>query len=335
MGTYLQQALDAVVDPGTGNIVCRGVLNNDPAAAGCSPLNLFGANNASTAGIDYAFRTLEEYSTLKQYVLSANIHGNLSDRASAPARLQAAFGLEARRDTADVTHDLANQPWYTSYFLSYGLDYAGKISVLEGYGEVNVPVLKDLPLAKSLELDGAIPRNQEQEQRPTVGASTYGESISHNIPSWKLSGIWDLNDWFRVRATRSRDVRAAGFRELYESYAVTAGGPFGTITNPVNNQSQIVTALTGGNIDLSPEKADTTTAGFVISPKSGAVERLPVLRGLVPDRAEGSDHGPAVWPGRAEHREPVLRRGSRRSAIASRSVRRAISARSPPSTTRR
>ncbi|MGH8325424.1 MAG: TonB-dependent receptor domain-containing protein, partial [Steroidobacteraceae bacterium] len=62
--------------------------------------------------------------------------------------------------------------------------------------------------------------------------------------------------------------------ELYESYAVSAGGPFGTITNPVNQQSEVVTALTGGSINLSPEKADTTTIGLVFSPKSGPLDGL-------------------------------------------------------------
>jgi iron complex outermembrane receptor protein len=32
--------------------------------------------------------------------------------------------------------------------------------------------------------------------------------------------------------------------------------------------------VTGGNIDLKPEKANTTTIGFVIAPKSGPLERL-------------------------------------------------------------
>src|SRR6185312_6214188 len=138
------------------------------------------------------------------------------------------------------------------YFLSYGLDYAGKISVVEGYGEINVPVLKDLPLAKYLELDGAFRETNNKNTNETGAAATDGESVTHNINSWKLSSIWDLTDWFRLRGTRSRDVRAAGFRELYESYAVSAGGPFGTITNPQNNQSEVITALTGGNINLAP-----------------------------------------------------------------------------------
>src|SRR5207248_1301250 len=83
-----------------------------------------------------------------------------------------------------------------------------------------------------------------------ASAATNGESVTHSIRSWNLNINWDLTDWFRLRATRSRDVRAAGFRELYESYAVTAGGPFGTVTNPQNNQSEVMTALTGGNINL-------------------------------------------------------------------------------------
>src|SRR5262249_20390828 len=147
------------------------------------------------------------------------------------------------------------------YFLSYGLDYAGKISVLEGYGEVNVPVLKDLPFAKYLEFDGAIRETNNKNKDETSGSATNGLEVTHNIPSWKLSSIWDVTDWFRFRGTRSRDVRAAGFRELYESYAVSAGGPFGTIVNPVTQQNQIITALTGGNVHLEPERADTTTFG--------------------------------------------------------------------------
>ncbi len=276
VGTYLQFALDAVKDPGSGNIVCRATLPGpafNAAAAGCVPLNLFGSNNASPAALAYAFRTLREFSTLKQDVVSANIGGDLFGGFGAGA-VKGSFGLEARRDTADVTHDLAHQPWYNNYFLSYGLDYAGRISVLEGYGEVNVPVIKDAPFAKYLEFDGAIRETNNKNLNETAASATDGVSVTHNIPSWKLSTIWDLTDWFRVRGTRSRDVRAAGFRELYESYAVSAGGPFGTITNPVNQQSQIVTALTGGNINLEPERADTTTVGFVVAPKSGPLERF-------------------------------------------------------------
>ena len=276
VGSFLQFALNAVKDPATGQIVCAATLPGpgfNPEAAGCSPLNLFGSNNASRAGLDYAFRTLVEYSTLDETVISGNIHGDLFSGFGA-GPIKASFGAEARRNTANVTHDLAQQPYYDDYFLSYGLDYAGKIAVVEGYGEVNVPVLKDLTLAKYLEFDAAVRETNNKNTDETAGSANDGQSVTHNIPSWKFSGIWDLTDWFRVRGTRSRDVRAPFFRELYESYAVTAGGPFGTIMNPANGQSYVITALTGGNINLQPEKADTTTVGFVFSPKSGPLERF-------------------------------------------------------------
>lgn len=262
VGTFLQNALDVVTDPTTGQPVCAS------GAPGCVPLDLFGSNNANPAALAYAFRTLYEFSTLKQYVLSGNVHGDLFGGFGAGS-VKIAMGLEARRDTADVTHDLQDQPWYDEYFLSYGLDYAGKIDVVEGYTELDVPVLKDLPFAKYLDFDGAIRETSNTNTNQTYGAATDGESVTHRIPSWKLSGIWDMTDWLRFRGTRSRDVRAPFFRELYESYAVTAGGPFGTVVNPVNQQSEVVTALTGGNINLEPETADTETAGIVLAPKSG------------------------------------------------------------------
>ncbi|MGH8219280.1 MAG: TonB-dependent receptor domain-containing protein, partial [Steroidobacteraceae bacterium] len=267
VGPFLQQALDVVTDPTTSKPVCAS------GAPGCVPLNLFGSSNADPAALAYAFRTLYEFSTLKQYVLSGNVRGDLFGGFGAgPVKI--ALGLEARRDTADVTHDLQDQPWYDEYFLSYGLDYAGKIDVVEGYTELDVPVLKDLPFAKYLDFDGAIRETSNTNTNQTFGAATDGESVTHRIPSWKLSGIWDMTDWLRFRGTRSRDVRAPFFRELYESYAVTAGGAFGSITNPFSNQSQPITALTGGNINLEPETADTETAGIVLAPKSGPLEGL-------------------------------------------------------------
>ncbi|WP_305095581.1 TonB-dependent receptor domain-containing protein [Croceibacterium aestuarii] len=51
----IHAALDAVVDPATGNIVCNVSLYADGAAAfpGCVPLNPFGRGNASSEAVDY------------------------------------------------------------------------------------------------------------------------------------------------------------------------------------------------------------------------------------------------------------------------------------------
>ncbi len=283
---FMNFALDAVHQtPGdpSSPIVCRandsayGAPN--PLAAGCVPLNLFGTSNANPAAIAYAFRTLQEYSTYLQVVASANIHGNLTEGWGAgPVKLAA--GLEARHEHGNVTHDLPDQPFYDQYVLSYGLDYAGSIDVFEGYAELNVPLLKDVPLVHYAELDGAFRetqnRNVDLTQPSSLGGNgaPYGASNSRIFNTWKISGIWDITDWLRLRGTRSRDVRAAQFRELFESYAVGAG-PFGSVMNPwSNNITQQTTITSGGNVNLKPERADALTTGVVLSPKSGPLEGL-------------------------------------------------------------
>jgi outer membrane receptor protein involved in Fe transport len=237
------------------------------ATAGtCAPLNLFGIGNASQAAVDYAFRTLEEFSTYKQDVAALNLRGDLF-RGWGAGPVKLATGVEYRREHGDVTHNLANQPWYNDYTLSYGLDYAGTIQVLEGYGELNVPVFQDSAVGKYLALDAAI-RGTSNKNTETVGPQS-GASKTREFITWKVSGVWDVTDWLRLRVTRSRDVRAAQFRELYQSYNVTAGGPFGSVNNPWNSGiSDPVVATTGGDVNLKPEVANTITAGIVLSPIS-------------------------------------------------------------------
>ena len=284
VGPFVNYALDAV-DDGAGHIVCGvnvpGRINPNTgapytaanvaqAAQGgtCAPLNLFGVGHTSQASIDYAFKTLEEFSTYSQFVVSGNIHGDLYQGWGAGA-VKLAAGAEFRREHGDVTHNLAAQPWYTAYTLSYGLDYAGTIETVEGYAELNVPLLMDQPFAKYMEIDGAIRETHNKNTNETAG-TLFGTSASRNFPTWKVSGIWDVTDWLRLRGTRSRDVRAAGFRELYQSYAVTAGGPFGTVNpNPWTGLPDPANINTGGDVNLNPEKADTWTAGVVLSPKMG------------------------------------------------------------------
>jgi len=286
VGNLLGYALDAVQTP--GGIVCGvtipGRINprtglpysaTDVALANasgtCVPLNLFGIGNADPAAIEYAFRTLEEFSTYKQDVAAVNFRGDLYEGVGAgPVKL--ATGVEWRREHGNVTHDLANQPWYTSYTLSYGLDYGGTIKVLEGYAELNVPVFEDSMIGKYFELDGAI-RGTRNKSTGTAGENA-GLSKTREFVTWKLSGIWDLTDWLRIRATRSRDVRAAQFRELFQSYARAAGGPFGSVNNPWNaGISDPAEIITGGDVNLKPEKADTWTVGVVLSPE-GALSGL-------------------------------------------------------------
>ena len=299
VGQFAQYALDAVRTP-SGSIVCGvnipGRTNpssglpysaSDVSLAaengGCVPINLFGQGNASQAALNYVFPTLQEYSTYTQEVISGNVHGDLFGGWGAGA-VKLAAGAEWRREHGDVTHDLQDQPFYNYYTLSYGLDYRGTLNVLEGYAELSVPILKDAPLAKYFEIDGAFRGTRSEatdhstEPAPFVNPSQSGQSATHYFDTWKVNFLWDVTDWLRFRGTRSRDVRSPQFRELFQSYAVASGGPFGSIANPwfvqenllVTTQAPLIS--TGGKLSLQPEKADTTTVGVVISPKTGPLQ---------------------------------------------------------------
>jgi len=281
----LRFALDAVQTP--GGIVCGvtipGRINPDTgfpytpenvafanSAGTCVPLNLFGSANADQRAIDYAYRNLVEFVNQKQDVAAFNVRGDLYDGWGAgPIKL--ATGAEWRRESGKLTHDLANQPWYSGYYLTYGGDYAGKTEVLEGYVELNVPVFRDFALGRYLELDGAV-RGTRNKNTGTLGNAA-GESRTREFVTWKVSGIWDATDWLRVRATRSRDVRAAQFRELFETRDPFVGPPFGVVNNPFpgGGANDSIISTIGGDVNLEPEKADTLTVGLVLSPQGGAL----------------------------------------------------------------
>jgi outer membrane receptor protein involved in Fe transport len=105
---------------------------------------------------------------------------------------------------------------------------------------------------------------------PEATSSTQpGVGSSRSFSSWKASGSYEPLDWLRLRATRSRDVRAGNFRELFlpRNQAIAAPGGFpGPVTNPWNsNIEEGYVSFTGGNPALRPEEADTTTFGAVFS----------------------------------------------------------------------
>jgi outer membrane receptor protein involved in Fe transport len=259
---FLRWGLDAVRSiPGnlTSPIVCRATIPGDPTfsalAAGCVPLDIFGNDGASAAAIDYAFRTLKEDNKYTQDVLGVNFRSTLGEGWAGPIAF--ATGLEWRSDQADTTHDLANQPWYSSYFLSYGLDRGGDIDVLEGYAEVQVP------MSKKLQTDFSA----RETTNEATSSTTPTVSGTHDFASWKASAIYDPIEWLRFRATLSRDVRAAGFRELFLPRVSTPSGVFpANVTNPWNaSASDPFVQTTGGNPALEPEEADTKTFGTVLS----------------------------------------------------------------------
>jgi outer membrane receptor protein involved in Fe transport len=126
--------------------------------------------------------------------------------------------------------------------------FGGGFDVREAFGELNIPILSGARMAENFEVSTA--------------ARWADYSGSGEIWAWKVGANWSINDQLRVRATRSRDVRAATLRERFDQ---TRGGI--NVQNPWDNRNQVSAAsLSGGNPNVNPEEADTYTAGVVFQP---------------------------------------------------------------------
>ncbi|WP_164549755.1 TonB-dependent receptor domain-containing protein [Altericroceibacterium xinjiangense] len=234
-------AIDAVRDPVTGAPVCRAVLNGNPAAAGCEPLNIFGAGSPSQAAIDYVTGTVMQTTELTQHVASAAVQGEVVDLWAGP--LAVATGIEYRKDIAEGTADPISRA--LDFYTGPGSPIDGQVEVWEGFAEAV------LPLTSTAELNGA------------VRLTDY--STSGSVTTWKVGADWAPFDWVRLRATRSRDIRAPNIFELFGPTQTS----FQSILDPQTGAQVLSSVLLAGNADLQAEVADTWTAGVVLQPRIG------------------------------------------------------------------
>ncbi len=235
-------AVDVVEDPVTGDPVCAATLSG--LAPGCQPLDLFGAGSPSQAAIDYVNATGLNVQKVSQQVISGSLSGTLFEGWAGPVSL--AFGAEYRKEKASSQTDpISEARGYTIY---NGDTVGGSYDVKEMFAETVIPLLKDLPLVKSLEFNGA------------VRLTDY--SLSGTVTTWKTGLTYAPSDDVRFRGTISRDIRAPNINELFSQ----SGLIFASILDPETNSTVFVPTLRPGNTSLSPEKADTRTFGVVYQP---------------------------------------------------------------------
>ena len=237
-------AVDSVIDPVTGNPICRVTLN-DPSVA-CVPINLFGEGSPSQAAIDYVTGTPSQRSMVKLHTFGASLRGEPFQMPAGPASV--AVGVEGRRESIDQrvgADDLAKA------FRSFSFNpMQGSFTVKELFGEVLLPIAKDRPVLNDLAVNGA------------VRVSDY--STTGSIWSWKLGATNEFFPGFRGRIARSRDIRSANLSELF----TTSTTGWSNVVDPVTGQTVYALSNGGGNANLIPETADTLTFGVTWSPQS-------------------------------------------------------------------
>ncbi len=268
---FAQALLLDLSDPSGGT--CADPSSNG-ATVSCSPINIFGEGNISADGAAFLRTAVAAAFEYDQTVYSVTFAGDLLELPG--GTVGAAFGYEHIENDADFrpSQDLAAG---TIAGFNGSPASGGGFSFNSLYGELYLPLLKDAPMAETLDLELAF------------RASDY--STSGNVESYKIAGSWAPIDQIRFRGGFNRAVRAPSIGELFApqgegfpgatdpcaaegnpSAAVAAictatGVPAGQVGTPaINLPAGQVRALSGGNPNLTEEEADTWTFGVVVTP---------------------------------------------------------------------
>jgi outer membrane receptor protein involved in Fe transport len=301
-------ALDAVIDDRVGSDtfgqpVCRvtrdGVPSldtvgrplSDPEAldalgADCRPLNMFGSASFASLpewgtydaaqtqrdALDYAFVETRSSGRNSLQTVSFNTSGTLWQGWGA-GPLTSAFGLEVRRDTVDNEGSHGDNYLRADLASSWQDAYGGSTTVSEGYTELNMPLFSGVPGVNLWSVNGSVRYSSYHNKG---GAGTTGESATQGTTNWKVSTLFEPFDFIRLRLTRSRDLRAAGYRDLFlfqpsipDSQNINNPWRERTATS-TENQTERYGQVRVGNPNLKPESSNTLTLGVVLSPSGWA-----------------------------------------------------------------
>lgn len=237
-------AIDAVVNPANGQIVCRSTLTNP--TNGCVPFNVFGENAPSEAALDYARGTSSSDALIEADIAAVSLAGPLLEGWAGP--ISFAVGAEYRAESVNVTTDPLSPTG--AFLLGNPNPWQGDYNVREAFAELVVPIARDLPLLQELELNAA-------------GRIT-DYSTSGQVETWKIGLSWRPVTDLRFRATRSRDIRAPNLAELFQAGRQSIA----SVNDPFRNNVRVtgILQINSGNAALTPEIADTLTVGAVYSP---------------------------------------------------------------------
>jgi outer membrane receptor protein involved in Fe transport len=256
-------------------------VGGDPArlaadVAACVPLNPFGQGSVSQAARDYLLVPSVATGKITQLNLTAFVAGDSSQWFELPGGpVGFSVGGEYRRETNRYDLDDLTQAGYAFYNAIPSFTSPSFVSK-EVYGELRVPILKDVPFFQELTLTGNGRIADYKGSTGTVFA--YGGGID-----WRP--IQDV----RLRGTYSRSVRAPNLSELYSAQGQNFAPNFvdpcsarnigtGSANRAANCAAAGIPAgydyvytssleiLSGGNPLLTEEKSDSYTAGVVFTP---------------------------------------------------------------------
>jgi iron complex outermembrane recepter protein len=269
-------------------LLVGGTLANPVCLSGnaaCVPYNVFQNNGVTQAAAGYIGIPLVITGKTKETIVNGTMFGDLGFASPfAEDTVGIAFGGEWRKE------QLATQP-DLSYINGDGagqggptLPINGAYSVRDVFAEAVVPLVQDKTFFQDLTLELGF-RNSSYKVQGGAG--------SNSENTYKIAGNWSPVEMLKIRGSINRAVRSPNIGELFVNQSVglfagtdpcagtavaglvngftaaqcaRTGVTAAQFGNLLPNTAQQYNQLGGGNLGLTPEKADSWTAGFVLTP---------------------------------------------------------------------
>jgi iron complex outermembrane receptor protein len=276
---YYSYARTAQSESQGGNFSLSKLQQSMLSVDGVAPLlNPFGANAVSAAALQAISVSTLNTATNEQQVVAGNLTGSTTGLSAGPIDFNTGFEWRGNRvavtpDALNASGDVAGQGML--------LPVSGSTNVKELYAEIRLPLLRDVPFARQLSLNGAA-------RFSNYSLKGFGGVFTHSVGlQWQPAA--DLT----MRAQLQRAIRAPNIGELYgaqnpitptvndpcanrvaaveqtaaiRALCVVTGVPESAVfTTAVQPNAQVAT-LTGGNANLRPETPDPTALGLFNTP---------------------------------------------------------------------
>jgi iron complex outermembrane receptor protein len=285
-GTYWQSLLS---EHYLGDISFTRVQNSlngctAPGSTGCVPLNIFQYGGVTPAAFSYISVPGEKTGTTQEATVDFNVAGDFGAAGTIPWAahpIATAFGLTYRNDKLNFLPDYELQ---VNDLIGQGAFYppvSGAETAKEVYGELRIPIVEDKPFVQALNLNLAA-RHSEY----TVG----GSSSSFATTTYKIAADFAPTRDIRFRGGYNRAARAPNLYELFlpsrlnndagyddpcsgaapratQAACAKTGVTAAQYGNIPSCPSTNCDALSGGNLGLKPERADTWTYGLNLTPR--------------------------------------------------------------------
>jgi hypothetical protein len=193
-----------------GTPTCQSVIDGtDPA---CVPIDVFQANGITSAQAKYLFSNSNTASRNSLRQVTAGINGDLGTFGIkspwATNGVAIALGAENRKETLLFTADAVAKQGGTN-------DSDGEISVWEGFGEIEVPLLENMPFAHKLTLNGGL-----RYSSYTNDQLSSGNHSAYRVWTYKGELTWAPDTSVRLRTSYNRAIRAPNIAELFNAQSV-------------------------------------------------------------------------------------------------------------------